>query len=381
MTKGVIALVANTTWNIYNFRLNLIEKFIAEGWEIAVIAPVDEYLTYKEKYPMVRHYGLRMLDRDSTNPVKDMLLVAELVRKYRKIRPDLIMHFTNKPNIFGGIAAGIIGFKSVAVVTGLGFAFIHNGYMQSIITMLYRLTAGFHRKFIFENTEDRQLFIDSGIISSKKSVSVKGCGVDTSFYTPIEGYRDPEKKIFTFIGRLLYDKGIREFVEAARTVKAVRKDVEFWVVGELDAGNPATVDKDELVRWIDEKIIYYHGFVKDVRNLIGQSDCIVLPSYREGLPRIIIEGMSMAKPVITTDTPGCNETVDPGINGFLAKARDANDLAEQMNKILELSEDQRIEMGLAGRLKACREFDEKLVARDIYGIVADVISQLSDTQT
>ena len=367
-----VALVANTTWNIYNFRLNLIDKFIAEGMDVAVIAPVDEYLTYKEQYPTVRHYGLRMLDRDSTNPIKDLLLVIELIRRYRKIKPDVVVHFTNKPNIYGGVAARIAGVKSIAVVTGLGYAFIHNGYMQTIISMLYRLTSRFHKMFIFENTEDRKLFAKLGIVSEKSSVSVKGCGVDTSFFQPVAN-EATGKIVFTFIGRLLYDKGIREYVEAARMVKAGRPDTEFWVVGELDAGNPATVDKDELISWVEEQVIYYHGFVKDVRRLIAQSDCLVLPSYREGLPRIIVEGMSMAKPVITTDTAGCNETVDEGINGYLAKTGDVSDLADKIGKMLALTPDERKRMGIAGREKACREFDDKLIAGDIFKQVQTVI--------
>ncbi|MBK7636839.1 MAG: glycosyltransferase [Saprospiraceae bacterium] len=130
-----------------------------------------------------------------------------------------------------------------------------------------------------------------------------------------------DKTIFTFIGRLLYDKGIREFVEAARQIKANRQDVAFWVVGELDTENPATVDKDELVQWVEEDVVYYHGFVKDVRNIIAGSDCIVLPSYREAIPRTITEGMSMSKPVITTDTAGCREAVDEGVNGYLVEIR------------------------------------------------------------
>jgi glycosyltransferase involved in cell wall biosynthesis len=336
--------------------------------DVVVIAPVDEYLTYKEKYPTVRHYGLRLLDRDSTNPIKDFLLLLELIRRYRKIKPDIILHFTNKPNIYGGIAAKIAGIKSIAVVTGLGYAFINKGFVRAVMTWLYKFTASYHSKFIFENIEDRELFAQLGIVSGDKAISVKGCGVNTTWYHPIPNGQKKDKTIFTFIGRLLYDKGIREFVEAARQIKSMRQDVAFWVVGELDAENPATIDKDDLVQWVEEDVVYYHGFIKDVRSIIAASDCIVLPSYREGLPRIIIEGMSMAKPVITTHTAGCEETVEEGVNGYLVPLKDTQGLTQAFNAFLSLTHEQQKEMGLAGREKAMEEFDDQKIAGEIYGI-------------
>ena len=337
--------------------------------DVVVIAPVDEYLTYKEKYPTVRHYGLRLLDRDSTNPLKDALLLMELVRKYKKIKPDIILHFTNKPNIYGGIAASMAGIKSIAVVTGLGYAFIHKGFVRKVMSMLYRFSAQFHQKFIFENIEDRELFAELGIVSGDRAVSVKGCGVDTTWYHPYPNGQVKDKTIFTFIGRLLYDKGIREFVEAARQIKANRQEVAFWVVGELDTENPATVDKDELVQWVEEDVVYYHGFVKDVRNIIAGSDCIVLPSYREAIPRTITEGMSMSKPVITTDTAGCREAVDEGVNGYLVEIRNVEALKEAFIQFMDLSYQQRLAMGLAGRQKAINEFDDKIISESIYEII------------
>ncbi|MGB4959693.1 MAG: glycosyltransferase family 4 protein, partial [Saprospiraceae bacterium] len=340
--KKTIALVANSTWNIYNFRLNLIDKFIAEGMEVVIIAPVDEYITYKEKYPMVRHYGLRMLDRDGLNPIKDMLLVFELVRRYRKVKPDIILHFTNKPNIYGAIASKLAGIKSIAVVTGLGYAFIHKGFVRMMMTWLYKLTASQHSKFIFENIEDRDLFAQLNIVSKNRSVSVKGCGVNTTWFCPFPNGKVREKTVFTFIGRLLYDKGIREFVEAAKIIKSKRNDVDFWIVGELDAENPATVDKEDLIQWVENDIVLYHGFLKDVRPVISESDCIVLPSYREAIPRSITEAMAMSKPVITSETAGCREAVDVGSNGYLVKIKDPESIVKAMESFLDIPYEGRV---------------------------------------
>lgn len=336
---------------------------------MVVIAPVDEYLTYKEKYPTVRHFGLRFLDRDSINPIKDILLLAELIRRYKKIKPDIILHFTNKPNIYGGIAAKIANVRSVAVVTGLGYAFINKGLVRKVITWLYKATGRFHKNFIFENIEDRELFYELGIVNQEKAISVKGCGVNIDYFYPYPNGQLKDKNIFTFIGRLLYDKGISEFVEAAKQLKAYRNDVEFWIVGELDAENPATIDKEDLIKWVGDDIIYYHGFVKDVRPIIAQSDCIVLPSYREAIPRTITEGMAMAKPVITTDTAGCREAVDDGENGYLVRLKDVSHLVHIFEIFSNLNYNQKTIMGAKGRLKAVREFDDKKIAEEIYRII------------
>lgn len=342
---------------------------------MSVIAPVDEYIHYKEKYPEVRHINLRFMDRDGMNPLKDALLIFELARRYKKLSPDVIIHFTNKPNIYGGLASWVAKIKSIGVVTGLGYAFINNGFARKVMTWLYRRTGKLHQKFIFENIEDRELFVKLKIVNETSSVSVKGCGVDTRYYQPLSDKSPADKLIFTFIGRLLYDKGIREFVEAARMIRSENPSIEFWVVGELDDGNPSTVDRDELVHWVDEGTIVYHGFMKDVRPVIAQSDCIVLPSYREALPRTITEAMSMEKPVITTDTAGCRETVDDGVNGFLVTLKSAESLAEAIKRMSNLTEEERRMMGTRGREKAMAQFDDKIIAQNIFEVVESVMDE------
>ena len=367
-----IALVANSTWNIHNFRLNLLDKFISEGHNVIVIAPVDQYIEYKEKYPAVKHVALRSMDRDSTNPFKDLLLIAELTRKYKRLKPDLVIHFTNKPNIYGALAARRAKIDSIAIVTGLGYAFIHNGFIKSVTTALYKYTSKYHKKFIFENIEDRELFEKKNIITKGQGISVKGCGVNTTYFHPYPNQEVNEAMVFTFVGRLLYDKGVKEFVEAARIIKLVHPKTQFWLVGELDPDNPATVEKDELIEWVDSDIVYYHGFQRDVRPFISKSDCVVLPSYREAIPRTITEAMAMAKPVITTDTAGCREAVEVEVNGYLAKLRDANDLAESMQKIISLTEEERKSMGQAGRNIVMNQFDDRLIANHIYDIISKI---------
>ncbi len=353
--------------------MNVIRKLVAEGYEVTVIAPVDKYIHYKKEFPDIIHVPLKKLDRDSINPFKDLRLTMELNSIYKKIKPDTILHYTVKPNIYGGIAAHLNNIPSIAVVTGLGYAFIHNGYIETITKILYRLTSRFHKKVIFENIDDRLLFVDEKLIKENQGISIKGCGLDATHFSPFPNGIVKSQTTFTFIGRLLYDKGIKEFVEAAKIIKSKYSNVNFWLVGEIDDKNPAAVKKDDLMRWVKDEIVIYHGATNDVRSFIAASDCIVLPSYREAIARSITEGMAMEKPVITTDTPGCREAVDDGENGFLVPIKNAKALAAAMDKFHLLDADRRHEMGVQGRKKVMAEFDDKLIANEIIAIINDSI--------
>ncbi len=364
-----IILVANSTWNIYNFRLNIIRKLISEGHELLVIAPVDEYLEYKEGFPDVKHVPMKTMGRDSTNPFRDILLLIELYRKYNWLKPDLVIHYTNKPNIYGGLATKLLKIPSVAVVTGLGYSFIHKGFLNFIVRSLYKISGPSHNKFIFENEDDKALFVTEKIVKKENAYSVKGCGVDTSYYLPNPNGQNGKQVTFTFIGRLLYDKGIIEFIEAAKTIKQKFPSVKFEVIGEFDADNPSNIDRDHLVNWMENGIIEYKGFVRDIRPLIKYSDCVVLPSYREGMPRTLLEGMSMGKAIITTDVPGCRETIIDNKNGFLVPVKDSQALADAFEAFIRFTPDQRVAMGVAGREMAEEIFDDKLIAEEIVRIL------------
>lgn len=362
-----IAIVANSTWNIYNFRQNVIRKCIEEGFKVYVLAPIDAYIEYIENFPEVTHINLTTLDRDSTNPIKDLLLVEELRRKYRKIKPDLVVHYTHKPNIFGTLAARLAGVKSVSVITGLGYSFINRGFINVVAEWLYRRTARYSSSMIFENEDDRELFIQKRLVNEDRAFAVKGCGVNTAYYQS-KSDQSPNPPVFTFIGRLLKDKGILEFAAAACHFHEKALPASFVVLGDFDPENPSTIDRDTLLEWISEDTVDYKGFVNDVRPFLEKSTCIVLPSYREGMPRIVLEAMAMGKPVITTRTAGCRETVEEGINGFLAEARSVDDLINAMQKFCELSPEQRSAMGARGRSMAVDVFSDTIIAEDLFRI-------------
>ncbi len=340
------------------------------------MAPVDEYISYQWKIQGVQHFPIHQLRRDSINPVRDIKLTAELTGLYKKHKPDLIIHYTVKPNIYGGIAARLAGIPSIAVVTGLGYAFIHNGFVKQTTMKLYRFSSRFHRKVVFENQDDKQLFVEERLLNADKGVTVKGCGVDLNYYTPVNNTKLPDTPAtFTFIGRLLYDKGIQEFIEAARIVKETNPEMKFWIVGEIDRDNPSAIHEGDLLKWVQDETVEYHGATQDVRSFINQSDCIVLPSYREGMSRVIMEAMAMERPVITTDTAGCREAVQHQYNGLLIPVRDSKALAKAMLQFNALSPDAKKLMGVRGRQRAVEMFDENEVAEVIYVIITESLKE------
>ena len=364
-----IIVVANTTWNIYNFRLHLLETLEAAGYQIVVVAPLDEYIVYLDRLKQCSHIPVKHLSRKGVNPFSDIRLFWELYKIYRREKPVIIIHYTIKPNIYGNLAAAALSIPSICVVTGLGYVFIHNGFIKALSDYLYQYSFNFARKVIFENNDDRLLFVNNNLSHTDKSIAIKGCGVNTQFYHPMKSKGLESKIVFTFIGRLLYDKGVVEYVEAAKIVREKYPNAIFRLLGELDNGNPAAVSENLLSEWIENQYVKYFGAAKDVRPFIAESDVIVLPSYREGMPRAVLEALSMGKAVITTDTAGCRETVKEGENGFLVPSKNIKDLSESMIKSCILGKDVLKKMGEKSRQKALKEFDENIINQQIMEII------------
>jgi glycosyltransferase involved in cell wall biosynthesis len=362
-----ILIVANSSWNIYNFRLNVLDQLLAENFEIVVLAPIDAYSRYKNDYPSVTHVPLRQLERRGVNPFQEMRLFREMERIIGQIKPDLLLFYTIKPNIYGGFIAQKLGTPYVGCITGLGFTFLNGGIIQKIMERLYRFAFAKAKAVIFENIDDRLLFDEHGIVVANKSISVKGCGIDIHKYRPQERTYAPVhgNLIFTYIGRFLYDKGIVEFAKAAKIVKNTYPNTEFWLVGEIDTGNPSALKQKELDDWIADGLVINFGQTDDVRPYIADSDCVVCPSYREAIPRVLQEAMSMSRPIISTDVAGCREAVDHFENGLLVPSKNEKALAEAMLTLIEMPKTQRHNMGRKGRLKVLKEFDQELIAHQI----------------
>lgn len=372
MRKKTIAIVDNSTWNIYNFRLGLIKQLKATGYDVIVIAPVDEYIHYLNESGIVRHIPLRYLAPQSNNSLRDLALVVELWDIYRREKPDLILHYTIKPNIFGNLAAWLAGVKSMSTITGLGYTFLHRNLINRMVPALYRLAFKYARRVIFYNSEDFHLFIKKGIINPQKGHIIPGSGVNVNHFRPLP-LPDEPNFVFLFIGRLLYDKGLAEFVEAARQIRRQYPQAECWVIGEINAKNPAAVSKEDMLRWMEDQHIRYWGVAADVRQYIKKAHVVVLPSYREGVPRSILEAMAMGKPIITTDVAGCRDTVKAGLNGFLVPPADAGALARAMRKALLLSPEAYAAMGEFSRQIALSEFDEKIITHHYISVISAIL--------
>ena len=376
-----IAIVANSTWNIYNFRLNLIRQFRLKGYRVIVIAPVDEYIHYLNESHFTKHISLRHMSPQSKNPIKDFLLFRELYAIYKKEKPDLILHYTIKPNIYGSIAARWAKIPCISTVTGLGYTFLNYGFYTRLVKPLYKFAFRSNQKIIFHNHDDQKLFQKLSLIKKEDSEVIKGSGVNTNFFRPLKGKTEERKFIFLFVGRLLYDKGIVEFIQAAKQVKQIIKNAECWVVGELNAKNPSNIPKSELLQWVENRYIRYWGATNDIRHFIKKADVVVLPSYREGMPRAVLEAMAMGKPIITTNTAGCRESTDHNVNGYIVPIKDDLALAEAMVKIYNLDQDEFDNMGKASRTKALEEFDEKIINQRYLDLAENIFHEKKRSAT
>lgn len=366
-----IAIVANTTWNLFNFRLSLIEKLTAEGYRVVAIAPPDAYSPYLKAAGCL-YLPLPNLKRKGTNPFSDLRLMLNLYRLYRKYRVDIALHYTIKPVIFGTLSARLAGACAINTLTGLGSAFLREVLMKQLALKLYQLSLPFSSKVLFQNKDDMSLFLMHRLAPVERCLIIRGSGVNTRHFFPaLSSTPSPVPRVL-FIGRLLQDKGIREFVEAAKLLRQSGSIAQFEIVGSLDTGNPSSVDESELRQWQTEAHIIYHGPASDVRPYIQQCNMVVLPSYREGLPRVLLEGMAMGKPIITTRTAGCRETVVPDKNGYLVEVKNARSLAKAISNMIAIGHEEQQKMGALGRQMVLAHFDERLIIQKYLQVIRSV---------
>jgi glycosyltransferase involved in cell wall biosynthesis len=355
-----ILIVANTAWNIYNFRSSLITSLIKDGARVAVAAPPDEYVDRIEALGCTFH-PLPMQNA-GTNPAQELMLLYRLRRLMRALNTDLALTFTVKPNVYGAIAAWNLGVPVICNVTGLGTAFLRQNWMSKTVCVLYRFALHRAAHSFFQNDDHHSEFVGSGLAPAGRCSLLPGSGIDIDEFRPREASKsNPIRFRFLLFGRMLWDKGVGEYVAAARKVRLRHPNADFQLMGFVEVANRSAIPKVDIERWTREGVISYMPACDDVRDAIAESDCVVLPSYTEGMPRSLLEAASMGKPLIATDVPGCRHIVEDGVNGFLARPRDASSLAEQMSKMLALSPGERDCMGQRGREKAVREFDERIV--------------------
>lgn len=371
-----MAIVVNTSWNIYNFRGGLVRGIIQRGGRVVAIAPPDDYSANLQELGAT-YVPLRKLSRKGTNPITDLRLVFELRRIYRKFGVNIALHYTIKPVIYGSMAARLCGVSNVSTLTGLGYAFITPGLVNRVVKGLYRRALRSAHFTFFQNADDRALFVSKRLVRENKSGVIAGSGIDTDRFQPYETTEEEGKLNFLFIGRLLYDKGVVEYYEAARALRRRHPEAIFNIVGGLDDGNPSGVPATVVREWQATGDIVYHGQVADTRPYIAEATAVVLPSYREGLPRVMLEGMAMSKPLVASDVPGCRDTVDDGVNGYLVDVQSADSLAEGMQKIIDHSPAERAEMGRRGRKIATERFAEPVIVNQYLKLLTDIKDRIS----
>lgn len=355
--RPCILIVANSCWNLYNFRQGLIRHLAAADYEVWVAAPADQYRALLSELPIARVVLLPQMRPQGYTPWHDLRLLAALWRLYRSRPFAMLFHFTIKPNIYGSIAARLAGRSSVATVTGLGYTFLHSNWRNRLVVPLYRFAFRGVRHVFFHNGDDRAEFLQRVIVRAGQSSVVGGSGIDAEYFRPLPRTRETGF-VFLFIGRLLLSKGIVEYAEAARMVLQQRKDVHFRIAGEIPAEAPDALPLEQLEGWVREGIVQHLGHCDDIRELIREADVLVLPSYREGVPRALLEGMAMARPIISTQAAGCRDTVDEGENGLLVPVGDAAALADAMLKLCKAPAAQLEAMGAHSRRKVLQQFSE-----------------------
>lgn len=359
MINNKICLVANTAWSVFNFRRGVVQSLINCGCEVIVIAPYDE------AFGKLEEMGCTVIDLQmdarGINPINDFFLIVRLYHLYKRLRPSFIIHYTIKPNIYGTLAAKVAGFPSLAITTGLGYTFLNDNFVAKVARHLYKLAFKFPKEVWFLNSDDMQAFFERNLISPQKAKLLHGEGVDTDYYSPkIEVIHD-DKVRFLLIARMLWDKGVGEYIKAAEIVKRSYPEVVFQLLGACGVANPSAIERAQVAVWEEQGIVEYLGTTDDVRSYIAQSTCVVLPSYREGIPRTLLEAAAMAKPLIATDVPGCRDVVVDGETGFICEAKDHASLASAFTKFLNMKDSERLDMGKAGRDFVEENFSEGLI--------------------
>lgn len=354
-----IVLTVNAAWNIWNFRRSLVQALLDDGYSLTILAPIDDSAV------KLQNMGCRVEDleisRKGLNPVEEFRLALRMRAAFKRLRPDIVLSYTIKNNIFGSFASRGLDHAFIPNVTGLGTAFLSGKVMQTLVERLYRSAFRGLRTVFFQNLDDLLLFQRRGLIAPEQAKLLPGSGIDLSRFSLSEYPAQHGETRFLMIGRLLRDKGVMEYVAAARQVQKDCPSAKFQLLGALDTDNRTAIDRSMLDEWVQEGVIDYLGTTTDVRPLLSQAHCIILPSYREGAPRTLIEAAAMGRPSIATDVPGCRSVVDNGATGLLCEVRSVPSLAEAMRQFLTMPENEAALWGVRAREKAVAEFSDQIV--------------------
>lgn len=365
-----IAFVSNSAWSVLNFRKDVILHLIQLGYEVCVFAPEDENTA--ELLKIGCSCENIILDNKSSNPVKDLLFYVRLKRMYKKWKPQFVFHFVAKPNIYGTIAASSLNIPSVAVVTGLGYAFAQKNWLYWVVKKLYKFSLKKAVEVWFLNNEDATTFSIAKLVDIQKVKVLAGEGINTEYFKRSERVALMKDQPFEFLmsARLLKSKGIEVLADASRILKKKNHQFVCRLIGFSENHHPDSISLESLQKWQQEGLLIYSGYAKDVRTFLENADCFVFPSfYNEGVPRSLMEAASMGLPIITTNAKGCREVVIQEQTGYTCLPNDPFDLADKMEKMLLLSESERLKMGETGRQWVAKKFEVSHTIREYENVL------------
>lgn len=367
--KKKIIICSNYAWTIYNFRIPLIKELNKNGYSVTLVTQFDGYEKHLKK--IVDKVLPLFISRKGINPFIDVLTIINLIYIFIKVRPNIALFFTIKPVIYGSIASKFFDMKSISMITGLGTAFISNNWITLVAKRLYKFSLSSASTVLFQNIDDKNFFLKHKLVNLNICKLIPGSGIDIRKfkYTAIPLNK---KVTFLLIARMLKDKGVIEYADAARLMRQKYIDVTFQLLGPIEVQNRTSISKKVIFSLVKDGIVEYLGETDDVRPIIANACCIVLPSYREGTSRVLLEAASMGRPIIATNVPGCREVVEDGFNGLLCKPRNYHDLSKKIEKIIKMTPLQREIMGKNGREKVKREF----TTEKVNSIYIDILDNL-----
>ena len=369
MNKKIVISV-NTAWNIYNFRAGLVRALTRHGYDVMVMAREDDYAA--RLAALGCRFKMLPMDNNGTSPVRDLALLVKYWRVLQSVRPLAYLGYTIKPNVYGSIAAAGLGIPVINNIAGLGTAFLGSPVLSCVARRLYQVSLRRSARVFFQNPDDRKLFIEGGLTRAAVADLLPGSGIDLQHFRPMPQAPGQQGFRFLLVARVLRDKGIEEFAAAAEAVRRVLPNSQFQLLGAVDPDNPNSIAMARIQAWENSGLIQYLNKTDDVRPYMANADCIVLPSYREGVPHSLLEAAAMARPIIATDVAGCREVVEHGRNGLLCKVKSPADLAQKMVEMAGLPAERRREMGMFGRLKVTRQFDEQIVVKKYLNAIMQI---------
>ena len=361
MKKQKILILANHFATIYKFRRELVEELVKNGNEVVISLPSSSDID------KIEALGVRVIDtyvdRKSINPIKDIKLFMDYKKIIRKEKPDLVIAYTIKCNIYGGMASRIYNVPFFANVTGLGSAYYKGGLIKNIVNILYKVGLKKAKGVFFENTSNAQVMVDDKAIKKEQAIVLNGAGVNLERFKYSEMPKDTITR-FIFVGRVMEEKGVNELFEAIRKIRKEYDNVEFTFIGWFEE------DYSDIMKELEEeRIIKYHGYQDDVIPFIKNSHCVILPSYHEGMANVLLEGAALGRGIIATDIPGCRESILDGVSGWKCKVKDSEDLYDKIKKFVDLTFEEKVNMGKAGRKHMEDVFDKNKVVRETVGVI------------